>query len=116
MRRGRREHVTSMEGLAHLGQAIGRTLDRDRGPRTCLERKREQAVVRTYEIMAAGRERESAARAAHARIDHRQMNGSRWKEAPGGFEGEGSLQDVVWRDVVCQVHDPRVRDNAEDHP
>src|SRR5215831_19734740 len=116
MRRRRREHIASVEGLAHLRQAIGGSLDRDRGPRTFLERKREQTVVWTYEVMAGGRERESAPGAAHARIDYRQMNGAGRKEAPGGFDGEGSFQDIVRRDVVSQVDDARVWGNAKDHP
>ncbi len=59
-------------------------------------------------ICIAGGHRETSARGADARIDHRHVDRARREAGRGGLERQGPFEDVVGGDVVRDVHDVHV--------
>jgi len=87
----------------------------ERPPARVAEERREQPVVRPDEHLIARDDRQTPARGADTRIDHRDVNRRDRKAAGGSLEGQGAFQDVVGSHLVGDVHDVDVPGNREDH-
>jgi hypothetical protein len=73
----------------------------------------EEPVVRPYEKIVAAYNKNRSPLGAHAGVYHRYVNGLRGKAPVGGHERESARVDVVRRNLVSDIHDSRLRIDAE---
>src|SRR5262249_32287339 len=58
---------------------------------------------------------EGAARRPHPRVHHREVDGGAGEPGNAGLEEERPGERVVARDLVGQIHEPRVGERGEEH-
>ena len=131
MRGGRREHISTMERLAHIFAHIARIRNL-KGidvvgkrnttwfvrPNAIGQRGRQHPIIRSYKDSLASLEYNWTPVTTNARIDDRQMNGPCREAWPRRLREKRRLQDLLRKYIVADIDDTRpwidTYDNALD--